>query len=674
MLGIHPAIPLPSEADEGLSSELPSYVQRDIDSALRAALASASRHGGFVLIVGRAASGKTRSAYEAMKTVLGDWRLAMPANPERLNALVDSYADLTRTVVWLNETQKFLGSGRLTFETFSRLLSSQDPVVVIGTIWPEHFDRLRMVSGIEDGQDLNQDSREILNLAVRISMPDRFSNAEQARAQDLACKDPRIGEAITQSGGTNVTGVLAAAPELIDRWEQASDIYGAAVIRAAVDARRCGHVQPIPVNLLETLTSTYLDPTQKANAKSDWFAKAVEWACLPVRGSVAPIAPYAVQVGSLDGYEVSDILVQHAQRQRKSDTSLLSPQFWSLLIENSTPEVCGGIGEIAYFDGRLDLAEQALRRGVESGDVVDAYNLGVLLHGKGEDDQAIIFWQQAAAEGHAEAAHNIGVLHAERRDVEKASAALQSATEFGYVESMNNLGLLLVEAGDVENGLSWLRRGAEAGLANAMNNLGLFYVKQEDIGQARPWFELGAEAGHVEASYNLGFLCAQQDDKENAVVWYKKAAEAGHAVAMNNLATLFGERDDTREALVWYQRAVEAGHVNAMYNLGLLSLERGEMQEARSWFEKSAETGNVDAMYNLAVLLDKQGDQELAWPWYHEAAATGHTPAMNNLGVMLGVLGHFDDAVEWFEKAIALGSSEAEDNLSALRRILEEFD
>src|SRR5687768_15225053 len=60
-LGIHPAIPLPSNAGHGLSPELPTYVPRDRDADVRTALTRMARTGGFVLLVGPPVAGKTRS-------------------------------------------------------------------------------------------------------------------------------------------------------------------------------------------------------------------------------------------------------------------------------------------------------------------------------------------------------------------------------------------------------------------------------------------------------------------------------------------------------------------------------------------------------------------------------------------------------------------------------------
>lgn len=179
LLGVHEAIPLPasSTSEHGLSAELPTYVLRDIDADLRTALEARSKTGGFVLLVGPAAAGKTRCAYEAIRAVLPNWRLFMPPDAATLTELVTGGADLKHSVVWLNETQNFLtGSAPLTAATVRRILAdSARPVILIGTIWPSIYDQLRTPATStrgenEDGQDLNNDAQEVLELARRFSL------------------------------------------------------------------------------------------------------------------------------------------------------------------------------------------------------------------------------------------------------------------------------------------------------------------------------------------------------------------------------------------------------------------------------------------------------------------------------------------------------------------------
>lgn len=136
LLGIHPAIPLPSEAST-LSPEFPLYVQRDIDPELNNWIVNHRESGGFLLLVGPAAAGKTRTAYELINRMVGDWELLMPSTAGELATYIESAESSGGLVVWLNEIQNFLGPSGLESALVRRILADKRPVLLIGTIWPD---------------------------------------------------------------------------------------------------------------------------------------------------------------------------------------------------------------------------------------------------------------------------------------------------------------------------------------------------------------------------------------------------------------------------------------------------------------------------------------------------------------------------------------------------------
>ncbi|MGW7674461.1 tetratricopeptide repeat protein, partial [Streptomyces sp. NPDC054775] len=543
LLGIHPAIPLPSSDAPGLSAELPTYVPRDVDADLHTALRMASISGGFVLLVGPAASGKTRCAYEAINAVLNNWRLCIPATAGQLTALVDSAVDLRHTVVWLDEMQDFLGTGRLTVETVRRLLADRTrPVVLVGTIWPSEYTRLSTSSKADDGQDLNRDSREILKLARRFSIR-TFSNAEQDRARNLAQADPRLREAVGGDGDAAcLTEVLAAVPELIHRWEQADDPFGAAVVSAGVDARLCGHPEPLPVGLLEVLATCHLTGAQRAGAKQNWFTSAVHWACVPVRGSAAPLTPEASQIGHLDGYRVTDVLVQHAQRVAELPVNVPESQ-WELLIAEASPAACLNIGLTAFQAGLHGLSERAWRRAAEAGDTTAMDVLGVLLARQGEYEQARPWLERAAQAGNTPAVGHLGILLVGQGEEEQGRSLLKRAAEAGHSDAMAMLGMVLARQGEKEQGRLWLS-AAEAGNSGIMTKLAAALIARGEHGQEPPWLERAVEAGDSDAMSLFGALLASQGEYERARPWLERAAEAGDSDAMAVLGVVLASQGE----------------------------------------------------------------------------------------------------------------------------------
>ncbi|MFB6638082.1 tetratricopeptide repeat protein [Streptomyces chartreusis] len=710
LLGIHEAIPLPgvSASEQVLSPELPTYVLRDIDADLRTVLEARSKTGGFVLLVGPAAVGKTRCAYEAIRAVLPHWRLFMPPDGATLTELVTSGTNLKHSVVWLNETQNFVtGSDRLRASTVRRMLADTTrPLILIGTIWPSVYNQLRTPAigtdeENDDGQDLNKDAREVLELARRFSLS-RWSDQEWERAEELISVDPRINQVLRHRSHIGLAQMLSAAPELIHRWEQADNPFGQAVITAATVARRCSHPATVPVPVIEALAKQFLAGNERAIAGEEWLTEALMWACRPVHnsGDIAPLQAFGESMGQVDGYQVSDILVDHETQSAPITQEQINPTVWESLVEWATPEACLPIGTRAYYVDMPVIAAAAWKRAADAGIAGAMFNLGFLLDTQGEaegartwytraaeagesramfnlgnlllfkqDDSegARTWWQRAAETGEAVAMHNLAKLMNDQGDVEGARTWYTRAADTGRPESMHNLAKLMDDQGDVEGARTWYTRAADTGYGVAMFSLGNFLrVRQNDTDGARTLYTRAANTGHTGAMYNLGKLLHTQDDTEGALSWYTRAADAGDTGAMFNLGHLFNDQGNTEGARTWWQRAAEAGDTGAMFNLGNLLDDQGDVEGARTWWQRAAEAGDASAMFNLGNLLDDQGDTDGARAWYTRAAEAGHASAMFNLGHLLYNQGDTEGARTWYTRAADTGDTDAVINLGNL--------
>ncbi|MER6219078.1 hypothetical protein ABT189_00535 [Streptomyces sp900105755] len=642
LLGIHPAIPLPLGADPRLSVELPTYVPRDLDAQLHAALRRASVESGFVLIIGRAASGKTRLAFEAINSELGDWYLFMPSKADHLTAYLASGADLSRTVVWLNETQDFLGAGQLTIETVRRFLSNpKRPVVIVGTMWPEHYSRLRGSAVDGEGRDPDKNSKRILELARLFTLDERFSSDERARAQDLAHMDPRIEEALRHEEGAHLAQVLASAPELILQWLQILDPLAAAVVSAGVLARRCGHRDPIPAMLLETLASSCMEGAQRASVTdADWFVGAVADASVLVRGSVAPLTPEASTIGHVDGYCVADVLVQYMQHT-DPDYEQVSEEQWHLLIDHSAADACVRIGQSANFLGRSSLAEHSWRRAAAAGNSDGMLLLGMMTESRGDYAQACIWYEQAA--------------------------------QAGQVGAMENLGVLLGGLGRAAEARTWLQRGADAGSANAMSNLGYLLKREGSVPDAERWYLAAASLGHVGAMVNLAKVLHERGEIDIAVEWYRRGAEQTYTAMVAKAAEI---------GIWWSCEGSDEGQSAALLEYAEILLESGSLDDAHEWFERGAtQLGDPRAAARLADILEMRGHGEQADAWlrraaemarvhlanyryillnaYGEAGVLRHARVMHRLALKSAEVGEAVDCEKWARLAAEYGDREA---------------
>jgi TIR domain len=291
-LGVHAAISVPGVPDE----VPPEYVPRDVDTAgsgVQAKVGAAAERGGFVLLIGGSSVGKTRSAAEAVRALLPDWWLVHPAGPDQLAALAQ--VPFPRMVVWLDELQRYLdGEHGLTGAVVRALLNGPHPAVIIGTLWPDRYTAYTTLPA-PGGTDPHARERQVLDLADVVRIAPAFSPAEQDRARAAATQDPRLQVAL-ESAGYGLTQTLAAAPQLVARWQDAQTAapYAWAVLTAALDVVRFGARVPLSVGFLRAAAPGYLTSQQQAEAPRKWFKQALAYATTKrSRGPPRPATPAA---------------------------------------------------------------------------------------------------------------------------------------------------------------------------------------------------------------------------------------------------------------------------------------------------------------------------------------------------------------------------------------------
>jgi len=299
-LGVHAAISVPGVPDE----VPPEYVPRDADgggSGVRAKVAAAAERGGFELLVGGSSAGKTRCAFEAVTALLPDWWLVHPARPGEIAAL--AAAPTPRTVVWLDELQRYLdGEHGLTGGVIRMLLNAPDPALIIGTLWPDRYTAYTTPPA-PGGTDPHAREREVLDLADVVRIAPELTPAEQGRARAAAARDPRIAVALG-TVGYGLTQTLAAAPQLVARWQdaQTADPHAWAVLTAALDAARLGARAPLSGDFLRAAAPGYCTSQQQAEAPGDWFEQALAYAKGKLHGAAAALSPAGVGMGRVAGY------------------------------------------------------------------------------------------------------------------------------------------------------------------------------------------------------------------------------------------------------------------------------------------------------------------------------------------------------------------------------------
>ncbi len=542
-LGVHSSIDVP-----GATGDLPAYIERDIDTDVRALIRTAARQGGMILLVGSSSAGKTRSAYEAVQAELPDWWLLSPHDAGHIAQA--AAASPARLVMWLDELPQH-HMPALT-ATVHHLIAVG--TVLVATLRPERY--IAYTTPPPTGQDdPYARERELLALAEVIYVGDHFSPAEQARARRTAdAGDARIAAAL-ESADFGLTQVIAAAPQLIRRWNSA-DPYAAAVLNAAIDAIRLGVRSPLSAELLRAAAPGYCDRRQRAAAPPNWFEAALAYATARINGAAAALAPVAPsahtdQMGQFHGYTVADYLQQHAGSRRR--WSVVPESLWQTLITHVTDP-----------DDRRGIAEQASHR---------------LLYCFAEP-----LWATLADGGDPRAARLLAVLLRERGD----GAGLQARADAGDVHAARLLAELLRERGDAAG----LQARADTGEIHAARLLTMVLRERGDADQ------LQARANDVYAAQHLAELLRERGDAAGL----EARADTGDTDAAQHLAELLQERGDA----AGLEARADTGDTDAAQHLAELLQERGDADQLQA----RADTGDTDAAQHLAELLQERGDAD----------------------------------------------------------------
>jgi TPR repeat protein len=610
------------------------------EDGVRARVAAAAQRGGFILLVGVSSVVKTRCAVEAVKAVLPDWRLVHPAGADEVAALAQ--APPPRTVLWLDELQRYLDGHRgLTGGVVRALLNASHAMVIIGTLWPDRY-ATHTVMPAAGAADLHAREREVLDLAAVIRIGATFSPAEQERADAAGTRDRRLAIAL-KSAGYGLTQTLAAAPQLVARWEDASAAspYGWAVLTAALDAARLGARAPLSSEFLRAAAPGYCTSSQQAEAPEDWFEQALEYATGKLYGAAAALSPAGSGMGQIAGYTAADYLIQHASQHRRG-TQVPDGTWHAFLIHIYDPadavRLADSAGETALDGYAIPLYRRAADAGISSA----MYSLGFLLHGRGNADQAERWYREAAEAGHFGAMSNMAVLLGERGQAEDAEYWYSLASASGQITPPEPRRER--KPGQAE----WLRREATEGNPAAMWSLGDLLEEEGNLDQAEGWFRKAADIGEIGAMVSLSRLLDNRGQPDLAERWLRKAAGSGHGGAMNNLGLFLDRHGQPDQAELWLRKAAAFGGASAagaMYNLGHLLEEQENTDQAERWYRNSATLGHSAAMTDLGNLFEGRGHGEQAEYWYRKAAAAGDTGAMRKLRDV-GNVGNKDDSTD----------------------------
>lgn len=292
-----------------------------------------------------------------------------------------------------------------------------------------------------------------------------------------------------------------------------------------------------------------------------------------------------------------------------------------------------------------------LRARAEAGDAAAQFELGNSYDAPDNSSspesvrEALVWYERAAAQGHAKAAEHAG-----------------------YV-LLNGL------AGEPDHAraLKWLLPASEAGQPWATELIATSYLRGQGVTknpiQACSWFERAAAQGSAEALFRLGYACANGQgaprDEARAVAWFLQGAEKGNGSSRACLGMLAwsgrGLPRDYAVARRWFEQAlaVKGGNTWAPFMLGLMS-ENGhgvprDLAQAATCYQQSASGGYYQAKIRHALLANEVPPVELKW--LVRGAERGNPIDQFLLGLAcqqgLGVPKNNENALVWLELAAA---------------------
>lgn len=358
-LRVHPAITQRNAGETASQARrTPAYVPRDADEELRRLLTQ----DRFVLVVGESTAGKSRSAYEAVRALYPDHYLIAPIDRKSLHACMPVILEHQRSVLWLDDLERFLGTEGLTVSFINRILgATKHRAIIVATLRTSEHDRYSLRAESElvgNERESWYAARDAIALATTVELRRLWSRSELQQAQMFA-DDERIHSALRLADRFGVAEILAAAPELVHDWSNAwrpgAHPRGAALVAAAVDCRRAGVHEPVAYELLSRLAEKYIELRGGALLRPESEEDALDWATSLSNGASSLLMP----TSRSNQYIAFDYLID-------LPSEFGVPDFvWHELLAEASSAEAFNIGESAFYRFRYDIAVKAYRKAVE---------------------------------------------------------------------------------------------------------------------------------------------------------------------------------------------------------------------------------------------------------------------------------------------------------------------
>ncbi|MFE5516563.1 hypothetical protein ACFQ9Q_02380 [Streptomyces virginiae] len=368
-----------------------------------------------MVLTGESSTGKTRSLYEALRELAPRDPLLRPHTAEDLLAFIAKRLVSPGTVLWLNEAQRYFDgtNGEQAAAELRALLERLPGVTAVATMWTDPHWRTLTAQGVPG--DPHSQARALLtgpstrriHVAAELSEQDIDRWAELAQAQS---DDPRLFQALVAGvRDGRVIQQLSGGPELLTAYLDGPGAFFThgehALITASLDARRFGHLTPLPAGLLSEAADGSL-AHHRHSPDPEWAEEALRalttgtranGSRTDIRNTLTALTALRPHSGAAATYEPADYLDQHIRALHADRRG--SPSLWAALRTHTTEP--NDLGRLFMTAKDLGMRKQAVQigcRAVLAGpSLVPALMVG-LLTGLVDPDQRGSSWIAAHAD------------------------------------------------------------------------------------------------------------------------------------------------------------------------------------------------------------------------------------------------------------------------------------
>ncbi|GAA4561156.1 hypothetical protein GCM10023097_77060 [Streptomyces collinus] len=651
----------PVDVAAAVPGALPLYVRRAHDEVVRGvveqAVGGASR---MVVLVGESSSGKTRACWEAVAELPAGWRLWHPLDPSPARALANALQEgiAPRTAIWLNELQQYVGeqAGAGAEQVAAGLRemlqdSTNGPVLVLGTAWPEFWDTLT-ASRVAGRPDSYAQARALLE-GKAVHVPAAFEAQELEDARTVGGHDPRLADALAHTAKGRITQYLAGAPALLERYRTAPPA-ARAVISAAMDASRLGGVTLVEREFLQAAAEGYLSDDAYDALGEDWLEDALAYTQQPskgVRGLLSRVRARPADSGQ-DGFRLADYMDHVGRTERRFSAPPAS--FWRA-ARSHLPDahLVRALGQAAQARWRDAEAAGLYQRALDLGDLQAGQSLAWLWQERQRAGEARRVQEQAALAGDGDVLEDLLMPLLEQEEYQQAEQLVREASGRGNATAQLHLARALMLDGETQEAGRWYAEVARCSDPEVLRAYAGDLRERGDLEGARAVLRA---AGDRRALGELAVLAGgSAAEAEQAA---REAFSAGEATPLKELAEQAEADGRSADAARLYRHAIavfERRRRQREAGVALIDFEMGG-RSLREYLDPAVlpmASGQTWALRQLVALLDGTQGATAGDGALREVAEAGNAWGLEQLLRRLRERGHTQEAESLLQSEVA---------------------